>query len=458
MQYSTFYAKLTPNGAVNGTRYSISVTGITWEGTDGLVTYSGVPLYFTIKPKSSGLATVTFKNETTGDVIGSKQILVRSTTLAKPTYSLAASATSINEGGTVTFTLDTSDVLRNTNVPYTITGVSVADISLNSLKGNFTIGVNGIATLPITLVNDELSEGTETLTLAIDQVAGLSRSVTINDTSLTPTYDLGWYSSVNGSTAKLTSVNEGHTVYLVLKTTNIANGTVFNYTISGAGVTSDDIGGVLSGNFIVNNNIGSATYTTKADRSTEGNELVTATVKRNDVVVGTPQFTLVDSSVSTTYNIGLYDGVSSNTEITSLSPITGGSFVINVGQGVDPQTKATTYGYSSGHNAGSLVSTALYMNGILITPDYADLRIVNLSSQGSLFLRMFPATAYPGGEYRIRMKNLNNGKSITSILMKDFFTITTGISIISMTEPSASVALNDVFIVNNRVEFSFEWL
>lgn len=365
MQYSTFYAKLTPNGAVSGTRYSISVTGVTWEGTDGLVTYSGVPLYFTIKPKSSGLATVTFKNETTGDVIGSKQILVRSTTLAKPTYSLAASATSINEGGTVTFTLDTSDVLRNTNVPYTITGVSVADISLNSLKGNFTIGVNGIATLPITLVNDELSEGTETLTLAIDQVAGLSRSVTISDTSLTPTYDLGWYSSVNGSTAKLTSVNEGHTAYLVLKTTNIANGTVFNYTINGAGVTSDDLGGVLSGNITINNNIGSVTYTVKADRSTEGNESLTATIKRGTSTVGTANLTINDASLSTTYQIGVYESTTSVNEISTLGSSANADATFVVGTFTDSTGDFAGY-VPTGRAMGTLIEGKLDDKATLI--------------------------------------------------------------------------------------------
>lgn len=181
MKYSTFYAKLTPNGAVSGTVFSISVTGIT-AVTDGQKTYGTTPLYFAITPKSSGMATVTFKNDTTGDIIGTKTIMVRSNTLANPTYDLNVSATSVNEGGTITFTVDTSDVSVNTNIPYTITGVSLSDIDLPSLTGNFKVTSNGTASLPIKIIEDNTLEGLETLTLTLDG-KDLSKSVTINDTS-----------------------------------------------------------------------------------------------------------------------------------------------------------------------------------------------------------------------------------------------------------------------------------
>lgn len=188
MNYTTFYAKLTPNGAAVDTKYSVSVSGIT-AIVEGQKTYSGQAMYFAITPKSSGNAVITFKNDTTGDIIGTKQILVRSTTLARPTYSLSASATTVNEGGTVTFSIDTSDVAVGTNIAYAITGVSVADISLGSLTGNFVVTADGSADLPITITNDTLTEGTETLTLTLTG-KGLSKAITINDTSLTPTYNL----------------------------------------------------------------------------------------------------------------------------------------------------------------------------------------------------------------------------------------------------------------------------
>lgn len=186
MIYSTFYARLVPNRALAGTKYSIAVTGVT-AVIDGQKTYGSAAMYFAIKPKSSGMATVTFKNDTTGDIIGTKTIMVRSNTLANPTYDLNVSATSVNEGGTITFTVDTSDVPVNTNIPYTITGVSLIDINLPSLTGNFKVGVDGTASLSITIIEDVKLEGTEILTLTLDG-KGLSKSVTINDTSNTPIY------------------------------------------------------------------------------------------------------------------------------------------------------------------------------------------------------------------------------------------------------------------------------
>ena len=315
MKYSTFYAKLTPNGAGSGTVFSISVTGIT-AVTDGQKTYGTTPLYFAITPKSSGMATVTFKNDTTGDIIGTKTIMVRSNTLANQTYDLTASATSVNEGGTVTFSIDTSDVPVGTNIAYAITGVSVADISLGSLTGNFVVTADGSADLPITITNDALSEGTETLTLTLTG-KGLSKAVTINDTSLTPTYNVGWYSNSTGTTA-ITNANEGSTAYLVVKTTNVANGTVLPVTLSGTGVNASDFStGAMTGNITINNNIGYLTYTLANDLTTEGAETITATVKSGSTTVGTNTLVINDTSVSTTYAVNIYDSPVNGSIVTS---------------------------------------------------------------------------------------------------------------------------------------------
>ena len=294
MIYDTFYAKLVPNGAVTGTKYSVSISGVT-AIVDGQKTYTGADMYYAITPKSSGNATVTFRNDTTGDVIGTRPILIRSTTLAVPTYTLTASATSVNEGGTVTFSIDTSDVPVGTNIAYAITGVSVADISLGSLTGNFVVTADGSADLPITITNDALSEGTETLTLTLTG-KGLSKAVTINDTSLTPTYNVGWYSNSTGTTA-ITNANEGSTAYLVVKTTNVANGTVLPVTLSGTGVNASDFStGAMTGNITINNNIGYLTYTLANDLTTEGAETITATVKSGSTTVGTNTLVINDTS------------------------------------------------------------------------------------------------------------------------------------------------------------------
>ena len=100
-----------------------------------------------------------------------------------PTYALYRSPSITDEGTVVTYTLNTNNVAEGTLVAYTVTGISQADLSSGSLTGNFTVNAIGVATVSFTIANDELTEGTETMSLS---AAGQSLDVTINDTSLDP--------------------------------------------------------------------------------------------------------------------------------------------------------------------------------------------------------------------------------------------------------------------------------
>ena len=179
---------------------------------------------------------------------------------AAPTYALSRSGAAFNEGQTFTITLTTANITDATNVPYTITGVSSADISGASLTGNFTIASN-TASAAFTIANDALTEGAETFTISLD---GVSESITVNfnDTSITPTYALAGSAS---------NINEGGTLTITLTTANIADATVVPYTITG--VSSADIGGVsLTGNFTIASNTANAVFAITADSLTEGAE------------------------------------------------------------------------------------------------------------------------------------------------------------------------------------------
>ncbi|MFO7628170.1 MAG: S8 family serine peptidase [Prochlorococcaceae cyanobacterium] len=110
-----------------------------------------------------------------------------------PTYSLAAAANSVNEGGSISFTLTTTNVAENTTLVWKLSGsgITTADVDGGSLQGSLTVGADGKASFSVTLANDLTTEGAETL------VAGLfadntsttvlsSASVVVNDTSLSP--------------------------------------------------------------------------------------------------------------------------------------------------------------------------------------------------------------------------------------------------------------------------------
>ena len=97
-----------------------------------------------------------------------------------PTYSLTASAASVNEGGSFTITFSTN---QGGSFPYTITGVTSADINGASLTGSAGNG----AVLTYSVTADSSTEGTEYFTITLDNYMA-SAYVTFNDTSVAPVY------------------------------------------------------------------------------------------------------------------------------------------------------------------------------------------------------------------------------------------------------------------------------
>lgn len=205
-------------------------------------------------------------------------------------YSLTSNKNQVNEGETVTFTLIVTGIPSGTSIPYTITGVSAADIVGGSLTGNFVVTKTTIAIpfaeanglvgynyidiiygeVTITIAADLLTESQETLTLTLRDVSPTtSSSVLVNDTSISPpvpTYRLTIVGPAGPLAGPPYSVTEGDVFSIVLTTTNVSDGTVLPYTITG--VTSDQIGGAaLSGNMIIGGSFGFGTVGTSGQAS-----------------------------------------------------------------------------------------------------------------------------------------------------------------------------------------------
>jgi len=105
------------------------------------------------------------------------------------TYTITPSAPSVNEGSSISFTIDTKNVEWGTQLNYTISGISAADLVSGSLTGTLEVlaqGQNGRATLTLQLAADALIEGIETLTLHVGdssasvQVLDLMRVINMN--------------------------------------------------------------------------------------------------------------------------------------------------------------------------------------------------------------------------------------------------------------------------------------
>ena len=75
MAYKTIYARITPINGVSGEKYSVTVSGIT-AIVDGQKTWSGGAMNFAITPTSAGTMTVTFKNDTLNQIIGTRTVMI----------------------------------------------------------------------------------------------------------------------------------------------------------------------------------------------------------------------------------------------------------------------------------------------------------------------------------------------------------------------------------------------
>lgn len=176
------------------------------------------------------------------------------------TYAVTATPSNVDEGASVVFTVTTTGIPAGTVLNWAITNppstVSADDFTDGKLTGSITVQISGIATISKTLVADALSEGPETIIFSLFDSTGTDKkaevNVIVNDTSksIIPTYEV---------TASATSVTEGGTITFNITTTNVAVGTLLNWTIGGGApsgtvvnasdfVTADR---VLSGSFNV---------------------------------------------------------------------------------------------------------------------------------------------------------------------------------------------------------------
>ncbi len=87
-------------------------------------------------------------------------------------FSVTVSAVTVSEGDTVTLTLQGAVGVYT----YAISGVSANDVNI-ALSGNVSVGVTGKHTLDVTIVDDVLSEGTESLMITVTNPDSIGLSV-----------------------------------------------------------------------------------------------------------------------------------------------------------------------------------------------------------------------------------------------------------------------------------------
>lgn len=276
---------------------------------------------FTVTPSADSTTeggetfTVTVNDPTSSATATSTTITVNDTSL-DPVVSIdsVSGPASVNEGASATINVGTTNVPDGTSLNWAVNNVSTVNGDFSSTSGTVTINSNaGSFTIPI--VADSTTEGSETFTVTVSgnvtpsvgsgtsqSVSRTSASITINDTSQTP--------SPTYSVTAPASINEGSAGTFTVTTSNVSNGTTLYYTIGGIPANTnnanpdDFVGGGApssypSGSFTINSNTGSFTVTAAADNTTDGEEAAQVDIRTGSTsgtIVATDTFIINDTS------------------------------------------------------------------------------------------------------------------------------------------------------------------
>ena len=218
----------------------------------------------------------------TGPIVAVSQTILILDLSIQPNFSLTATPLTVNEGGTVTVTLDTLFLPSNTKLYLTTVGsltesdfTQTAGITVNSITKEFTF-ISSPVTWTYQIIADKQTEGPETLVWQIrteskdGPIRASSPSVLVNDSSVTPTYAL---------TSTPESVNEGSIVTTTLTMSGVDVGTVLYLVLSEDSWGSYDDIVYTSGptidsqrSFVVTGSSMIWTHTIATDQLTEGDE------------------------------------------------------------------------------------------------------------------------------------------------------------------------------------------
>jgi hypothetical protein len=376
---STVEFRLTTTGVPVGTQIAYSATGIaasdltSGELSGSFIVGSRETISFGIRANqiTNGPRTLTVVLD--GSLaIGS---CVINDTSQTPTYAISPNTTAVDEGGSVTWAITTTNFGSGTLYWTNIGSTNANDFTDGTNSGAITI-TNNSGVLTKTLASDLITEGSENIRIQLrtgsitGSIVATSALVTVNDTSTSPpTYQLS---------NSVASVDEGGTVMFTLVTQNVSDGTQVPYTISGAGIASDDfdsmqvnghiIGRDLNGYFIIQNGVSTLRVVVSADRFREGSEIFTVSLDNGQAsvsvtILDTSQeivisantknvnlFTLADSLYRQNIKFRVAAGVVVGSTSTAVPAMTVGNFP--AGSVIDLFIEAGAYIVGAGGNGG----------------------------------------------------------------------------------------------------------
>lgn len=232
-------------------------------------------------------------------VATSTAVSINDTSVTPITYAISTDKTLVNEGDTILCTVTTTGISDGTPLYWSINNNTSVSADFAASEGTFTISSNS-GTFPINLVNDLLTEGSESffVTIKTGSISGLvvatSTELSINDTSITPiTYAI---------VSNKISVNEGETVIYTVTTTGMANGSILYWTNNGTTTGTDFSDGLNSSSFSIFSNSAVISRILVTDETTEGSETIVIQLRTESingpVVAVANSVTVIDSSLT----------------------------------------------------------------------------------------------------------------------------------------------------------------
>ena len=276
------------NSSIGGEIYATNPTGITIKNGSKLIYVLDSAVYV--------------GNNTIGniiDVAGSR--VFKPTTVeafVPPTYIVQASTASLNEGGTIIYSITTSNFGTGT-LYWTNSGTTnPADFTDGTNSGTVNI-YSDFGTISKTLVNDFSEEGTETIIFELrtnstsGPIVATAPTVSVIDTSK-QTYAIASNYSFR---------DEGQTITFTVTTQGVANGTTLYYKNIGTTNAADFDDGLNFGSFNINNNSGTVVKTLVNDFTVENQENIQMQIRTvsvdGPIVTTSSAVQVFDTSVPT---------------------------------------------------------------------------------------------------------------------------------------------------------------
>ena len=376
------------------------------------------------------------------------------TTLAPPQYTgLTSNVASVNEGGTIIWTVASTNVIPGTTISYVLAGTATEGQDYPIQSGTLTINSDTqIFTIPT--IADNTTEGTELVTLTLGATdsagtaCGLDQGVVINDTSLDPLVPEYTYLTISDDPVNIFQVNSvsegygldgtGQTLFVRLQGTNIADNTTVPFTITG--IQSSDIDIPLTGVFTMMSGFSDIQFGIEEDADfTEVVETMTIDLLLVQDSVGTEvgltasmdihdQVTTTTSTTTTTTSTTTTTLAPTTTTTTTLAPAQYRFIATATDNIVNGWESPAASGNSTGVINGSWVNAGLNSSGhcyavpamgytytdqnqVLMAPDQLTLTpsVYNSNHDGTITSNQFSS---PQGSWRWGVKFILNANNI----------------------------------------------